>query len=262
MTKGIHAVACTAALLAGLAAGTAGATELIALTDQGELVRFADNRLAAAAPVRVTGLSGALVGIDFRPADKKLYGLTADSGLYEIDSRTGAAKQVSKLSVPVATGGPVVVDFNPVADRLRVIGPGGQSLRIVVESGATTEDKKLNYASDDRAAGRNPGVLAGAYTNSVAGTKSTQLMDIDGATLLLQNPPNDGVLKSVAAIEGLPGPIQGFDIASPGEGTNTAFILAGGSLFNLDLASGKLTAVGKVNSRAAGFIDLAAVPAN
>ena len=57
----------------------------------------------------------------------------------------------STLSEKVALGPRPIVDFNPAADRLRVIGADGVSLRINVENGATTIDKPLNYDATDAA---------------------------------------------------------------------------------------------------------------
>ena len=61
-----------------------------------------------------------------------------------IDHASGAATAGSMLSEKVALGPRPVVDFNPVADRLRVIAADGVSLRIDVATGATTVDKPLN----------------------------------------------------------------------------------------------------------------------
>ena len=88
-----------------------------------------------------------------------------------------------------------------MADRLRVIAANGVSLRINVDTGATTVDKPLNFdATGNR--GKKPAIAAGAYTNSTKGAKGTELFHVDGGTssLVLQNPPNDGVLKTRGAV--------------------------------------------------------------
>ena len=56
----------------------------------------------------------------------------------------------------------------PLADRLRVVSSTGQSLRINVDSGATTTDGAINGGA------ANASVTASAYTNSFAGTGSTR----------------------------------------------------------------------------------------
>ena len=65
------------------------------------------------------------------------------------------------------------VDFNPVADRLRVIGSDGTSLRVNVDDGKVIKDGSLKYADTDANKGKTPKIMAGAYTNSVKGTKET-----------------------------------------------------------------------------------------
>jgi hypothetical protein len=61
----------------------------------------------------------------------------------------------------------ITVNFNPAADRLRVISNTGQNLRINVDTGATITDGTINLATGTAA------VVAGAYTNAFAGTGST-----------------------------------------------------------------------------------------
>src|SRR6478735_6951846 len=77
--------------------------------------------------MKVTGIGSALVGIDVRPADNMLYGLTADGTVYTI-ATDGKATMKSKLEMMLPDGVMATVDFNPVADRLRVIGSDGTSL--------------------------------------------------------------------------------------------------------------------------------------
>ena len=104
---------------------------VIGLTDDGRLVSF-----RARSPERtrhigyVTGLTGtdtALVGIDFRVQDGKLYGVGNGGGVYTIDPETAEATFVNALTVPLA-GTVFGVDFNPAADRLRIISDTGQNL--------------------------------------------------------------------------------------------------------------------------------------
>lgn len=99
-------------------------------------------------------------------------------------------------------GASATVDFNPVADRLRVIGSDGTSLRVNVDDGKVVKDGSLKYADGDANKGKAPKVMAGAYTNSVKGTKETTLLNIDTTTgaLVKQAPPNDGILNTVGTL--------------------------------------------------------------
>ncbi len=154
---------------------------------------------------------------------------------------------MSRLSLIVAMG------------KNRVIGADGVSLRINVDTGATTVDKPLNYDAADASNGKKPAVAAGAYTNSMKGAKGTELFHVDGSNgaLVLQNPPNDGVLKTRGMV-GVTGPADMvMDIANEGEGKNTAYLIAGTALYTVDLANGKATQVGMIKGMNGKLVDIA-----
>lgn len=151
----------------------AAAIGVTGLTDNNTLINFDSNNPAATISVPVTGLqSGNLIGIDYRPANNLLYGLTDTNSIYTINADTGAASFVSTLSTPftgdVASG----IDFNPAVDRLRLVGSNDQNFRINQDTGATTVDPPLTYAAGDVNAGVNPRITAEAYTNSFSGLPS------------------------------------------------------------------------------------------
>src|SRR5258706_9682182 len=72
----------------------------------------------------------------------------------------------SKLSETLKAGVTVTVDFNPVADRLRIITSEGINLRVNVDDGKATVDGPLKFKDGDAQAGKTPKVVAGGYTNS------------------------------------------------------------------------------------------------
>lgn len=196
------------------------AGDVFVLTASNRLLSFnRDTPATIRTNVAIQGLQGgdSLVGIDMRPADGKLYAVGSGGRLYTIDSASGAATLTSTLSAdPTDTSAPYAglngtafgVDFNPVADRLRIVSNTGQSLRINVDSGATTTDGNINGGA------ANTAITASAYTNSFAGTAATTLYAIDGAsgTLYVQNPPNNGTLASPVALGVAAGSANGFDI--------------------------------------------------
>jgi hypothetical protein len=244
------------ALLMGISA--AQAATLIGLTADGRLVKIDTATLAASAPMPLSD-TDRILGIDVRPADGKLYGLAGTGQLVTIDTATGKATPAAMLSTKVALGDRPVVDFNPVADRLRVIGADGANLRIDVQTGATTVDKPLTYDAADVNAGKKPAVAAGAYTNSAKGAKATELFHVDGGTgaLVLQSPPNDGILKTRGAV-GTSGATDAvMDIAQEGEGKNTVYLIAGNTLHTIDLATGKATQVGTIKGMTGKLVDVA-----
>lgn len=118
-----------AAALVGttLSAGAAQAQSVAALVgdDTIAVVDVAAKRVGKS--MKVSGLSGKLLGIDVRPADGLLYGLVADGTVVTIDPASGKATEKSKLDAMMPSGMMATVDFNPVADRLRVIGSDGQT---------------------------------------------------------------------------------------------------------------------------------------
>ncbi len=201
----------------------------------------------------------ALVGIDVRPADGMLYGVTPDGAIVTIDPQTGKTTKKSQLSEKLTAGAGVNVDFNPVADRMRIISADGTSLRVNVDDGKATVDGKLKYAETDANKGKSPVAGAAAYTNSVAGTKETALYDIDvtAGVLVKQAPPNDGILNTIGSLGvTLSGPIA-FDIWSDGKGKNEAWLIAGGTLHSVDLATGAAKAVGAIAGLKGGLKDMA-----
>ncbi len=272
MPKTLRTALAAAALLTGAVSGAQAAT-LIGLTADNSLVRIDSETRRAAAPIRVTGTDGRLLGIDQRPQDGGLYGVTERGQIVRIDPMNGRATQVSRLNMPFESGGRAVVDFNPVANRLRLMGMSGVNFRVNVDTGEVVRDGQQKYMEGSPQAGTTPRITAGAYTNSVAppagapaagqpGAPSTALYTIDTllGTYNLQAPPNDGV-QQVKGMLGLSVPVAlGFDVLSDGQGGNTGFVLAGGTLHGIDLANGRLTAQGPVTGLpSAEVIDLAAL---
>jgi hypothetical protein len=244
----------TGEALAGLALVQPAAPRVYALTEGSRLASFdpaAPATLAAGVPIGglITGES--VLGIDFRPANGKLYALTSTARLLTVEPDTGAGTVVATLSADAAdatlpyTGlgnaARFAVDFNPVADRLRVIGDSGLNLRINADTGATTTDGAINRA------GAAPVVAGGAYGNSFAGARSTVLYDLDAASAVLaqQVPPNDGTLANVGAL-GVPfSGAAAMDIAGGANGLVLAALRTGAAgpytLYTVSLATGAAT---------------------
>ena len=213
----------------------------------------------AGAPMKVSGLSGALMGIDVRPADGMLYGLVADGTVVTIDPSSGKATMKSKLDAMLAPATMATVDFNPVADRLRIIGSDGMNLRANVDDGKVTKDGQLKFADADMHKGKTPRIVAGAYTNSMKGAKETTLFDIDASgALVKQAPPNDGVLNSVGML-GMEAGNVAFDIVA-GDAISEGWLMNGKTLYKVDLATGKASEVGMIAGVDGTVRDIAAMP--
>jgi hypothetical protein len=138
--------------VAGSAAVAQAAT--LALLQDGKTIALYDTEQK-----KVTGsvdLAGAtLVGFDVRPADGKLYGVAADGAIVTVDIKTGQWQKVSQLSETLPAGSMVSVDFNPVADRMRIVTSSGTSLRVNVLDGKATVDGSLKFADADVHMGKN-----------------------------------------------------------------------------------------------------------
>lgn len=253
------------ALLAAVAltvpAAGAQAATVAALAGDNTLVMIDTAAKKASAPVKITGVTGNIVGIDVRPSDGMLYGVVADGTVVTID-KAGKATMKSKLQTMLPAGATATIDFNPAADRLRLMGSDGTSLRANVDDGMVTKDGSHKFADADEAKGQTPNVVAGAYTNSFKGTKETTLLNIDGSlgALLRQAPPNDGVLNTLGKL-GVAAKTASFDIESDGKGGNTGWLLTGGTLYNVNLTSGATTSVGAIAGAPANIRDIAVLPA-
>jgi len=251
------------AVLAAVGAARAAPT-LVALTESGDLLVFAADHPEAATRVRVRGHSGSLVGIDLRPADQRLYGLTTTNEIYRIDPRSGEAQLLCSLTVPFDGGARSGIDFNPQADRLRLVSADGQNLRVNVEIGATAVDRPLAYAPGDPNAGRRPGIAASAYSHSLPGAATTTLFNIDAArdVLTVQDPPNDGLQRTVGPLGVDFAPLAGFEIVSLPSGEEWAYAATGSTLYAIDLASGAATKLGTIGAGGDAIISLAAEGGN
>jgi hypothetical protein len=257
---GLAGLAATIAAFATAPAPVAAAT-MFALVGDDRLAVVDPASRTVAAPVAIEGVDGRILGIDVRPADGELYALYADGTIAVVDAKRGRAEAKAKLATMLPDGVMATVDFNPVADRLRVIGSDGTNLRVNVDDGKVVTDGTLAFAETDMHKGEAPMVVAGAYTNSVAGTKETALYDIDGTigALLKQAPPNDGVLNAVGKLGILPKAVS-FDIVADGTGGNIAWMVADGRLYTVDLATGRASETGALQGLEADVRDIAVLP--
>lgn len=223
-------------------------SKFVALTDDNTLISFAPDSPGETESIEVEGVKGVLLGIDTRPANGVVYGIDTANNIYTIDAGSGEATYVSTLDTPFEGGTISGFDFNPAADRLRLVGDNDQDFRINVDTGEVTIDGDLAFAEGDFNDGVNPNVTAAAYTNSFDGTDSTQLYDIDTLLndLVLQDPPNDGTLVTVGDLEVDFDTLGGFDIVSSTDGENAAFAVSNSTLYSIDLDTGAASSIGEI----------------
>jgi hypothetical protein len=252
-----------AALTLALAAPSAAATRsAIGLTADSHLVVVDLDQRRAGARIAIVGVGGRVIGIDVRPADGKLYAVADDQGIYTLDVASGRATRVSTLSKPFPKGVRTTVDFNPVADRLRLMGADGTNFRVNVDTGEVAVDGALKY---DAAAGKGeakPRIVAGGYTNAAPGAKTTALYTVDAAAgvVALQAPPNDGVQQIKFALGAPMGDDVAFDVMTDEKGAAWGVLVAGRALYRVDLAAGTVARVGEIEGLDGGIIDIAVLP--
>ncbi|MGW2303173.1 DUF4394 domain-containing protein [Streptomyces sp. NPDC001809] len=203
---------------------------------------------------KVSGLRGdtKLVGIDFRVQNGKLYGVGDKGGIYTVTSDAKAVK-VSQLTVALR-GRYFGVDFNPAANRLRVISDTGQNLRHNIDDPAaprtTTVDGTLTNPTTPPSTAL--GVTGAAYTNNdLEAATATTLFDVDTTNdrVSLQSPANAGTLAPTGNLGVNAGPSAGFDIyyqASEGSNRGFAALATGGKqrFYKVNVLNGRATLVG------------------
>ena len=261
MKKLVLALAASSAALA--VASTAVAAPVVGLTGDKTLVMFDSEDGKVTKSMDVTGVDR-LVGIDLRPANNTLIGVTADNTIVTIDPASGAATELSKMDKPLEIGdAPVIVDFNPMADKLRYM-TGTTNHRVHPDTGAVTVDGSLAFEDGDANKGAGPMTVAAAYINSYGKPEKTAMYNIDASlgALVQQTKPNDGTLKTIGmlGISEMPANIA-FDIQTTEDGTNTAWLVAGDKLYTVSLESGAATETGTITGAPSAIRDIAVLGA-
>ena len=122
------------------------------------------------------------------------------------------------MTVPL-TGTFFGVDFNPAADRLRIVSDTGQNLAHNVNvGGVTVSNATLTYTAPPAEPVPATGVTSAAYTNNDLNqpATATTLFDVDTNMdqIVIQSPPGNGILVATGKLGFDAGPSAGFDIYS------------------------------------------------
>lgn len=252
---------------------------VFAVTAAMDLIHFnAGQPQRVLARTRVTGLGAGekLLGIDYRVARGVLYALSSSGRLYTLDTGSGVLKPVGPAPSAVAlTGALFGFDFNPVADRIRVVSDSGLNLRLHPDTGAAVDgnpaiegvqgDTALAYAAGDTNFGKTPALVAAAYTYNKQNDKLTTNFAIDRrlGVLVMQGSregvtpvvsPNTGQLTTVGPL-GLGELVDAsLDIADVSGAAFAVVRTAGRTrtrLVLVDLTSGRAQDIGTVGDGAA-----------
>jgi hypothetical protein len=257
----IHTALIASTVLAA-SAGFASAASVVGLVGDKTLVMFDTDKPAVSETMEVEGVTK-LVGIDLRPSNNTLVGVTADNVIVTIDMETGKATEVAKMDKPLTMGdAPVIVDFNPMADRLRYM-TGTTNHRVHPDTGAVTVDGSLAFEEGDMHKGEKPNIVAAAYINSYGKPEKTAMYNIDATigALIQQTKPNDGTLKAIGKLGTTATPTTyAFDVQTTADGKNTAWLVADNALHTVDIATGKAMKTADVTGASGPIRDIAVLP--
>jgi hypothetical protein len=103
MTRRQRILATAAALSAATAVG-AQATMLLALTGERTLVAIDAEKARVIGQTEVRGINGRLLGIDVRPADRRLYRVVADGSVVTINPGNGSTMPKPRLAQTLPAG--------------------------------------------------------------------------------------------------------------------------------------------------------------
>lgn len=247
-------------------------TSVFAVTADHELIHFDPTEPAnITRRVALTGLASGeqLRGIDYRVARGVLYALGSTGQLYTVDTASGALTTVGDGKLPIALPDkPVGFDFNPAADRIRVVS-GNLNLRLHPDTGAAVDsvpdsaafqpDGVLAYVAGDLHMAAMPNIIAAGYTYNSDDEKLTTNYAIDAAlgTLVMQGSlegasptvsPNLGVLATIGELGTGPLADAHLDISDISNTALAALTPKGGDtqLYRIDLETGEATAIGPV----------------
>lgn len=211
----------------------------------------------------LTGLAAAdiLYGIDFRPSTGVLYGIAASTTtgrVITINPATGAVTYIG-AGFTINPSDSFGMDFDPVADAIRLIGAGDTNIRINPTTGALiSTDSTINPGT--------PAVTHIAYTNSAFGpapaTAALYALDAFTDSLYTVNPANGGTLSLVGAAGLNVSGFGGFDIDGATGVAYASFRLNGVStLYSINLATGAASAIGAINNPNGAVDGLSVAPA-
>lgn len=222
--------------------------EAYGLTGLGNLIMFDTDRpelIRSLVPISGITVGQTLLGMDFRPANGELYAMGYDRPfsqyqLYTINVNNGVATAVNNTPIGIELDTAIAAfDFNPVADRIRVVGAGRENYRINPDNGALVGvDANVAYAAGDANAGQAPFIASVAYDNNYMGALSTSLIAYDQQLNVFSSmalaPSNVGQLSTIANSGLVAGGVSldtYFDLASD---QNWTFCAANGLSSNFD----------------------------
>ncbi|MEO7852755.1 MAG: DUF4394 domain-containing protein [Rubrivivax sp.] len=252
----------------GAFSASAGAVTLLGITSANELARIDTNNIAAASRVAISGLDAGdrFVGIDLRPADNQVYGITLSNRIYTVNAANGATSFVANLSSPVVD--PTLgygFDFNPSADFA-----GASSLRFTSSMGSNFAINPMTGVVGNETSNIGAGNTAVAYSNAAIlptmAPASTELYYINSNTDTLSvalTGFNSPTITTIGALGVDVLKANGFELLANGQAFAALNVDGGTSLvtgiYGINLATGAATLIGDYNGTLSG-LTLAPIP--
>jgi hypothetical protein len=268
-----------AALLSALLSGCAGLPldgelheTVFAATQSNRLVRFdaaSPSRVAGGYPIVGMHQGEQVAGLDFRPADGRLYAIGTAGQLYRIDPATGMAAAVGPGGMRALVLDDVGFAFDAGTDRIRLVTTSGYNLRLDPDTGLAVDgdpaaaglqsDRARGYAESEFENGRVPRLAAAAVVHAPGSgrrpaTTTQYAIDRDARTLVTQGSlrrareaaaPESGLLYTVGA---LPIDLDDGILSLGAAGTRRALLCvsrnARSELYRVDLGTAAVEALG------------------
>lgn len=249
---------------------------IFAITQPNILIRFNAGRPDKVdSSQTISGLAAGekLLGIDFRPANGRLYAAGSSGRLYVLDTGTGAAAAVGTGNFAALVRSEALgFDFNPVSDRIHITDGSGSNFRLHPETGSLIDgnsmlagvqpDAGLGYAREDVHFGRITRVVGVAYTHGPGASETTgfAIDSAQGTLVTLGRPegttpaktpsaPFEGRLFSVGRLGVQSGAQVGFDIHPVRRNAYAAFQERDASaLYRISLATGEAQRIGVIGA--------------
>jgi hypothetical protein len=218
-------------------------------------------RLTSDAPTKVdvhalAGLAQGehVVGVDFRK-NGTLYAVGSTSRLFSVDASAASAASAATATATAVSFAPFAepldgtafgFGFDPISDLARVASNTSENIRVEADTGTVTNvDGSLHFAPRDAHVKAVPRITALAYAADGTG----YALDAQTASLVRIVDSYSGELETIGPMGVTAADVSGFDIA----GKDAFAALRVGtvtSLYAVDLATGKVTAIGKLGDGA------------
>lgn len=244
------------------------AVTLVGITTQNQVAVFDTTNIAGATFTAITGLAVGeqFVGIDLRPGNNTIYGVSTANKLYTLNAFTGVATAGPALSANVISASPSVgygIDFNPSADftgatSLRFSTSTGGNFAINATTGAVTVASttapgfsNVSYSNSTPLPTAAPAPTSLFYIDSINDTLSVAATGFNNPAITFRGNLGVDALKA-----------GGFEVLADGSAF-AALNIDGGlgttGIYSINLATGAATSLGTFGGTLNG-LTVAAIP--